>query len=61
FYKPGEEIETYSSQQELLEKVEFYLTHEKERHEIALRALERTLREHTYGHRIDQLLSVIFP
>lgn len=61
FYKPGEEIETYSSQQELLEKVEFYLTHEKERREIALRALERTLREHTYGHRIDQLLSVIFP
>jgi spore maturation protein CgeB len=35
FYKPGEEIETYSSQQELLEKVEFYLTHEKERREIA--------------------------
>jgi hypothetical protein len=34
-------IETYSSQQELLEKVEFYLTHEKERREIALRALER--------------------
>jgi spore maturation protein CgeB len=61
FYKPGEETETYSSQQELLEKVEFYLTHEKERREIALRALERTLREHTYGHRIDQLLSVIFP
>lgn len=61
FYKPGEEIETYSSQQELLEKVEFYLTHEKERREIALRALERTLREHTYGHRIDQLLSVVFP
>ncbi|MEC0237687.1 glycosyltransferase [Paenibacillus kribbensis] len=61
FYKPGEEIETYSSQQELLEKIEFYLTHEKERREIALRALERTLREHTYGHRIDQLLSIVFP
>ncbi|WP_068500444.1 CgeB family protein [Paenibacillus kribbensis] len=61
FYKPGEEIETYSSQQELLEKIEFYLSHEKERREIALRALERTLREHTYGHRIDRLLSIVFP
>lgn len=60
FYKPGEEIETYSSQQELLEKIEFYLTHEKERRAIALRALERTLREHTYGHRVDQLLSIVF-
>ncbi|MCC3378657.1 glycosyltransferase [Paenibacillus farraposensis] len=61
FYKPGEEIETYNSQQELLEKIEFYLTHEKERREIALRALERTLREHTYGHRVNQLLSIASP
>lgn len=61
FYKAGEEIETYCSQQELLEKIEFYLTHEKERRNIALRGLERTLKEHTYGHRLDRMLSIIYP
>lgn len=61
FYKAGEEIETYATPQELIEKVEYYLTHEKERQEIALRGLERTLREHTYAHRIQQMLSILFP
>lgn len=61
FYKVGEEIETYATPQELLEKVEYYLTHEKERQEIALRGFERTLKEHTYAHRIHQMLSILFP
>lgn len=60
FYQPGVEIETYASPQELIEKVEYYLTHEKERREIALRGLERTLKDHTYGKRINELLSVVF-
>ncbi|WP_242403825.1 CgeB family protein [Paenibacillus pini] len=61
FYTPGVEIETYSSPQELLEKVEYYLTHEKERCEIALNALQRTYRDHTYNNRIHEMLSIIFP
>lgn len=60
FYTPGVEIETFSSPQELLDKVDFYLTHEAERREIALAALERTYREHTYAHRIHEMLTVIF-
>ncbi len=60
FYKPGEEIETYTSPQEMMEKVRFYLTHEEERRAIALRALERTLQDHTYTKRLNQLLTVIF-
>ncbi|WP_083485101.1 CgeB family protein [Paenibacillus ihumii] len=60
FYIPGQEIETFSSPSELYEKVEYYLTHEAERREIALRALERTYREHTYSHRLHEMLSRIF-
>lgn len=60
FYIPGVEIETFTSPQELLEKVDFYLTHEKERQDIALRALERTYRDHTYSNRIDQMLRIIY-
>lgn len=61
FYKAGEEIETYTTPQELIDKVEYYLTHEKQRQEIALRGLERTLKEHTYAHRLHQMLSILFP
>lgn len=60
FYTPGVEIETYSSPEELVEKVEFYLSHEKERREIALRALKRSVHEHTYSKRLNTLLSKIF-
>lgn len=60
FYTPGVEIETFSSQEELLGKIDFYLNHEKERREMVLRALDRTLREHTYTHRINELLTVVF-
>ncbi|MFD3261321.1 glycosyltransferase [Paenibacillus lentus] len=60
FYTPGQEIVTFSSPNELLEKVNYYLTHETERREIALRALERTYREHTYSHRLHEMLSRIF-
>lgn len=60
FYTPGVEIETFGSQAELIEKIDFYLNHEQERREIVLKALDRTLREHTYGHRLNELLSLIF-
>jgi len=43
-----------------MEKVNYYLSHEKERQQIALRALERTFRDHTYNHRLNQLFGYIF-
>jgi len=60
FYKLGEEIETFSSPQEMLDKIRFFLSHEEERRNIALRAYERTLKDHTYPKRLNQLLTVIF-
>ncbi|UQZ33228.1 spore maturation protein cgeB [Paenibacillus sp. PK3_47] len=60
FYKIGEEIDTFSTPLELMEKVRYYLTHEEERREMALRAFERTLKDHTYTKRLNQLLTVIY-
>ncbi|WP_138496635.1 CgeB family protein [Paenibacillus pinistramenti] len=59
-YTPGVEIETFSTGEELLDKIQYYLTHEQERREIAIRALDRTLREHTYAHRLNEILTHIF-
>ncbi|WP_036745313.1 CgeB family protein [Paenibacillus sp. UNC451MF] len=60
FYTPGEELVTYSSPEELRDKCEYYLTHEEERREIALRGLYKTMSEHTYKQRISRLLSIMY-
>lgn len=60
FYAPGTEIVTYSSPGELMDKIEYYLTHEEERREVALNALRRTMQEHTYPHRMGQMLKLLF-
>ena len=61
FYIPGVEIETYASGPELIEKVEYYLSHEQHRCQIAKCGWARTLKENTYAHRIHTLLGHVFP
>ncbi|WP_338026284.1 MULTISPECIES: CgeB family protein [Cohnella] len=58
YYKPGEEIVTYDTPEDLAAKVEYYLNHEEERQLLALRALRRTMRDHTYANRLHQLLEI---
>lgn len=60
FYTPGLEIVTYGSAEELKEKLEYYLAHEEESKQIAYRALRRTMREHTFTSRIEQMFNSIF-
>ena len=61
FYTPDVDIVTYSSPQEMVEKIEYYLIHEDERREIAKRGMERTLRQHTYAIRLDTMLNLLYP
>ncbi|AKG35966.1 CgeB family protein [Paenibacillus durus] len=58
-YRPGYDLETFSSPRELESKIEYYLKHEKERRTFALRALRTTLRNHTFAARLPKLLDVI--
>ncbi|WP_028547603.1 CgeB family protein [Paenibacillus sp. UNC451MF] len=58
-YGPGQELATYSSAEELIEKIEYYLHHEEERNDLALKGLQRTLRDHTFDHRVAVLLNVL--
>ncbi|MCZ8519165.1 MULTISPECIES: CgeB family protein [Paenibacillus] len=59
-YVPGKEIETFSSTDELKEKLDYYLEHEEHRRRIALAGMQRTLRFHTYEVRLSELLQVVF-
>ena len=58
-FTANQEIVTYTSDEDCLEKIQFYLSHEKKRSAIALAGKQRTLREHTYLHRMTELLEII--
>ncbi|MEB3100423.1 CgeB family protein [Ferviditalea candida] len=59
-YKVGSELDTYENAQDLIHKIKYYLAHENIRREIASNGLKRTLKEHTYPHRIKEILSIVF-
>ena len=48
----------FSTAQELLEKVRFYLQHKELREKIAASAHAEVLSKHTYGHRLETILGV---
>lgn len=58
YFEIGKEIEVYTSETELLEKISYYLEHEEERSEIAGRGYEKVKAEHTLQIRIAQMLKI---
>jgi spore maturation protein CgeB len=61
FYTPDQEMVTYGSAEELVDKMDYFLHHEEERQRISLNGLYRTVRDHTYLNRLSQLLKIVFP
>lgn len=53
---PEEDFVFYESQQDLLQKVDYYLAHDREREEIARNGYSKIASNHTYRHRVRQLL-----
>ena len=58
-FVPGREIATYRGEDELVDRVNHYLEHDDERREVAMAGQARTLREHTYRHRMEELLAIL--
>ena len=59
FFAVGDEVVTFDGPGDLKAKVAYYLAHEDERRELARRARARALREHTYEHRVRQVLATV--
>ena len=59
YFEIGKEIETFSSQEELLDKITYYLEHEEERKQIASNGYERAKRQYSLDIRIGQMLDSI--
>ena len=59
YFEPETEVVTFHTRKEFKEKVDYYLAREEERQQIADRAYARAQREHTYEHRLRQLLKIV--
>lgn len=55
----GKEVVAYTDVDDCLEKVAYYLAHDEEREAIAQAGQRRTLHEHTWHHRMQELLNIL--
>lgn len=58
-YEDGKEIVYYYSREDLMDKIAYWLPREEERKQIGWEAYQRTLRDHTYTHRVKQLMAKV--
>ena len=58
-FELGKEVVAYIDAQDCVEKVRYYLEHEEERLAIAQAGHRRTLQEHTYYHRMQELVDLL--
>lgn len=59
YFEIGKDLETYESMAELEEKIQYYLTHEDERMEIAIHGYEKVASHHTYEIRLAQMIKIL--
>ncbi len=58
-FEIGKEVVTYSTPQEASELVQYYIAHPEQAQVIAKAGQARTLREHTYRHRMEELVPIL--
>lgn len=60
YFIPGEDIELYESEEDLIYKCSYYLEHPSRAKEIAHNGFEKVKAHHTYLHRILEMLEIVF-
>jgi spore maturation protein CgeB len=58
-FEPGKEVATYRGPEECIEAVSYYLEHEDARASIAHAGQQRTLRDHSYTQRMEELVELV--
>jgi len=59
YYQDGKEIIIYKNISDMVDKIKYYLIHQEEREAIARAGYERTLRDHTYEKRFNEIFKAI--
>lgn len=60
-FTPDEDFVYYEDKEDMLCKIDYYLSHEKERHEIACNGREKVRTDFTYEKCFTEILSLVFP
>lgn len=58
-FEPGREVAAYRNADECVERIRYYLAHDQERSAIASAGQARTLLNHTYSQRVQELLELV--
>ena len=59
YYQIEKEIVVYEGINDLIDKIKYYLEHHKERKEITQAGYQRTIKEHTYEKRFQEIFKII--
>ncbi|EKD71962.1 MAG: hypothetical protein ACD_46C00045G0003 [uncultured bacterium] len=59
FFKPGSEVVTWKTTNDLIDKIHYYLKHDTEREAIARAGQKRAITEHTWAHRFNMLFQTL--
>lgn len=59
YYQDGKEIVIYKDFEDLIEKIRYYLKNDRERKKIAEAGYQKTLKEHTYEKRFNEIFKTI--
>lgn len=59
-FTPGEDFVFYESQEDLVDKVSYYLEHDNQRRQIAENGYHKVKAAHTYEHRVEEMLQTVF-
>jgi spore maturation protein CgeB len=58
YYQRDQEIICFSSLQDLIQKIQYFLSHDDEREAVAQAGYHRTIQEHTYVHRFADIFRI---
>jgi hypothetical protein len=58
-FEPGREVAAYRNPEHCCDLVEYFLTHDQEREEIARAGQARTIRDHRYDQRMQRLVEIV--
>ena len=59
YFEIGKDLEVFSSQEELLQKIDYYLKHEEERQQIAKNGYRKAKEKYSLELRVKQMLDCI--
>lgn len=60
YFVPGEDFVYYESQEDMLEKIDYFLSHDKERTDIAKNGHEKVKAEHNFEKFFERIFDIVF-